>query len=146
MSSSGQRYPGCVNPFVIRRTAIDTFTGEVTFNEFEKRCGNRRAGVCQGCSEMWRDDAFFALLKGAQLHNGNVTFITFTADGAKTFGATHTAQRSGQISERCACRKLKSKIQFNSKDKIVDDFNVNCLRSIRKLRVGGPNFQICKSC
>lgn len=106
MSSSGHKYPGCENPFVIRRTAVDTFTGEVTFNEFEKRCGNRRAVVCQGCSEMWRDDAFFALLKGAKLHNGNVTFITFTADGAKTFGPTHTAQRNGKISERCVCRKF----------------------------------------
>ena len=106
MSSSGQKYSPCENPFVIRRTAIDTLTGEVNSNEFEKRCGNRRAGVCQGCSKMWRDDAFFALLKGARQHNDNVTFITFTADGAKTFGATHTAQRSGNVSERCACRKF----------------------------------------
>jgi hypothetical protein len=100
------KYSKCENPFLIKRTSLDTYTGEITFGEFEKRCGNRRADICESCSHIWRDDAYFALLKGATSHKGNITFITFTADGSRTFGATHTAQRQGLISERCACRKF----------------------------------------
>lgn len=99
-----KKYEDCVNPFVIYKTEVGLQTGEITQSNFEKRCGTRRKDKCAPCSQVWRDDAYYALLNGAQDHDGAVTFLTFTAPGSKTFGKSHTAQFHNKTSERCACR------------------------------------------
>ena len=99
-----KKYEECVNPFVIYRSQVDLTTGEYDQSSFEKRCGARRKDRCAPCSQVWQDDAYFALINGAKNHKGPVTFLTFTAPGSKTFGKSHTAQYQNRASERCACR------------------------------------------
>ena len=105
MDKSDRKYAPCVNPFLVRKTSVDLETGELGFAEFEKRCGTRKAELCESCSQIWKDDAYFALLRGAQKHDGNLTFITLTAPGENLFGKSHTAQFNNLASERCACRR-----------------------------------------
>ena len=105
MEKVSRKYAPCVNPFLVRKSSVDLRTGELKFAEFEKRCGTRRKELCESCSQIWKDDAFFALLKGAKKHDGNLTFITLTAPGSLVFGKSHTAQHKNRASERCACRK-----------------------------------------
>jgi hypothetical protein len=103
---NNKKYQECVNPFIIFRSELDLSTGEIQQSSFEKRCGVRRKDLCEPCSEVWRDDAYFALINGAKKHQGAITFLTLTAPGTKHFGKFHTAQFSGKASERCACRNF----------------------------------------
>jgi len=99
-----KKYEECLNPFVIYKSQVDLITGEYDQSSFEKRCGARLKDRCAPCSQVWQDDAYFALINGAKNHKGSVTFLTFTAPGSKTFGKSHTAQYQNKASERCACR------------------------------------------
>jgi hypothetical protein len=106
MPQNPPKYSPGTNPFLIKRMSLDLETGELYFAEFEKRCGSRRAAKCDSCSKVWKDDAYYALLEEAKKHDGNITFITLTAQGANFFGHSHTAQYKGLAKERCACRKF----------------------------------------
>ena len=107
MEPSKAHYRKCEKPFGLRCQSVSTSTGEIFSDKIvEKRCGNRRRDICEPCSEIWRDDAYFAILNGAEKYQGVITFFTFTAPGWKTFGRTHTAAYSGKKSERCLCRKF----------------------------------------
>lgn len=98
-----------MNPFTIYKRTLNHSTGEVTSVEFDKRCGTRRKDLCEPCSVIWKDDAYFALMTGAKAKSGEITFITLTAPGSKVFGKTHTAQHQGKASERCVCRKFHTR-------------------------------------
>jgi hypothetical protein len=104
--AESKKYEPCINPFVIYRREVGLETGVITDSSFEKRCGARRKDKCAPCSKVWKDDAYFALVRGAQKHMGAVTFLTFTAPGSKTFGKSHTAQYQRKVSERCSCRSF----------------------------------------
>lgn len=105
MLNSPKTYKECLDPLLIRKTSTSFITGEIKEIEFEKRCGTRRKDKCEPCSEIWKDDAYFALVNPSREHKGSLTFITLTAPGSKHFGKTHTASYKGLKSERCACRK-----------------------------------------
>ncbi len=106
MKSNSKKYEPCLDPFIIKRTITNLATGEITNQEFEKRCGTRRQDKCKPCSVIWKDDAYFALINPSKEFRGTLTFITLTPPGAKHFGATHTASYKGLKSERCACRRF----------------------------------------
>jgi hypothetical protein len=108
-TTQAKKYEKCVRPFYLGREQISLITGEVNFSTFEKRCGTRRKDLCEPCSVVWKDDAYFALMNGAKDYNGEITFITLTAPGWTTFGKAHTASHSEKKSSRCACRKFHSK-------------------------------------
>jgi len=99
------KYDPCLRPFYIAREQTNLGTGEVNFQTFEKRCGTRRKDLCEPCSVIWKDDAYFALMTGAKGYQGEITFITLTAPGWKTFGKAHTANHTNKKSGRCACRE-----------------------------------------
>ena len=105
MSDQLGKYLPCENPFTIFKQTLNHATGEISHEQFDKRCGSRRKDLCEPCSIVWKDDAYFALMKGARGKSGELTFITLTAPGSKTFGKCHTAQHHGKASERCVCRK-----------------------------------------
>lgn len=100
------KYEKCVRPFFIGREKTNLSTGQVSFSAFEKRCGTRRKDLCEPCSLVWRDDAYFALMTGAKDYKGEITFITLTAPGWRTFGKAHTAGSSQKKTSRCACRSF----------------------------------------
>jgi len=108
----GRKYEKCVRPFFIAQQKTNLSTGLVTLSAFEKRCGTRRKDLCQPCSTLWKDDAYFALMSGAKDYNGDITFITLTAPGWKTFGKAHTASHSTKKSSRCACREFHKPEDF----------------------------------
>ena len=97
------KYEPCVNPLVITRTVTNSETHKKVISLFEKRCGTRRADLCNPCSTVWKDDAYFALMKPAKDYKGTLTFITLTAPGWRTFGKAHTASYHQLAKERCAC-------------------------------------------
>lgn len=104
MPDKSTKYDPCLHPFEVKSTRIYLNSGEMNTRTFEKRCGNRRADKCQPCSTIWKDDAYFTLMRPSREHKGTITFITLTAPGSTIFGKTHTAQYQGMKSERCACR------------------------------------------
>ena len=110
MKPSIKAYAPCERPITLKKMDIEEATGEIVFDGVvEKRCGTRRKDVCEPCSEMWSDDAYFALMKGAENFAGGITFITLTPPGSGFFGRTHRAAYSKKRSERCACKKYHEK-------------------------------------
>ena len=103
MEATAPKYDPCVNPLVITRTVTNKLTKSKEVTQFEKRCGTRRADLCNPCSVVWKDDAYFALMKPAKEYKGTITFITLTAPGWRTFGKAHTASYHQLAKERCAC-------------------------------------------
>ena len=103
METTAPKYEPCVNPLVITRTVTHLKTHKQDVSKFEKRCGTRRADLCAPCSVVWKDDAYFALMKPAKEYEGTITFITLTAPGWRTFGKAHTATYRKLAKERCAC-------------------------------------------
>ncbi|MHB0927724.1 MAG: replication initiator [Candidatus Nanopelagicales bacterium] len=103
-TSDRWRFDPCARPVQMRRTTASILTGEVLTADFQVRCGTRRAEDCPACAKVWQNDAFHALLRGANRAT-ELTFITFTAPGSSVFGPVHTARYHGRASERCACRR-----------------------------------------
>lgn len=103
------KYEKCVRPFFIAREETSLSTGEVNFSTFEKRCGTRRKDLCEPCSVIWKDDAYFALMTGAKGYQGKITFITLTAPGWRRFGKAHTITQGDKKYSTCACRKFHDK-------------------------------------
>jgi len=113
-----ERPGGCEHPVRLRGTTrmVDAATGEVV-SEFSSEvepdgvvltaCGNRRASVCEACSEVYRGDAWQLVVSGLRGGKGvpetvadhPLVFATFTAPG---FGPVHTVRESG--GKRLACR------------------------------------------
>ena len=104
--TSTPKYEKCLRPFFIGRQEIHLGTGEVGLSTFEKRCGTRRKDLCEPCSVIWKDDAYFALMNGAKNYNGKITFITLTAPGWRRFGKAHTITQGDRKYSTCACRKF----------------------------------------
>jgi len=100
------KYEKCVRPFFMAREETDPTTGEVQTSAFEKRCGTRRKDLCEPCSIIWKDDAYFALMNGAKNYQGKITFITLTAPGWRRFGKAHTVTHGDKKYSTCACRKF----------------------------------------
>ena len=104
--SPSPKYEKCVRPFFIAREEATLATGEVALSVFDKRCGTRRKDLCEPCSVIWKDDAYFALMTGAKNYQGIITFITLTAPGWRRFGKAHTATYGNKKFSTCACRKF----------------------------------------
>ena len=99
------KYEKCVRPFFIAREETTISTGEVSLSTFEKRCGTRRKDLCEPCSLIWKDDAYFALMSGAKGYQGKITFITLTAPGWRRYGKAHTVTRGDKKYSTCPCKK-----------------------------------------
>ena len=104
-STSRPKYDKCVRPFFIAREETTLSTGEVSLSTFEKRCGTRRKDLCEPCSIIWKDDAYFALMTGAKGYQGKMTFITLTAPGWRRYGKAHTLTRGDKKFSTCPCKK-----------------------------------------
>ena len=99
------KYGKCVRPFFIAREETTISTGEVKVSTFEKRCGTRRKDLCEPCSIVWKDDAYFALMTGAKNYQGKITFITLTAPGWRRYGKAHKVTQGKSKFSTCPCKK-----------------------------------------
>ena len=134
----------CSRPIKLRRTAVDTRTGELTESDITKDCGTRLAGLCPHCAEVYRRDAFRVIRSGL-FDNGKqvpFTFLTLTAPGAETFGRIHQRveverKNKAPYIQRCGCgayhdedyKYLGTPIDIDAYDYArVADFNASASR------------------
>ena len=98
------KYEKCVRPYFLAREETTLSTGEVNISTFEKRCGTRRKDLCEPCSIVWKDDAYFALMTGAKDYQGKITFITLTAPGWRRYGKAHKVTQGDSKFSTCPCK------------------------------------------
>lgn len=96
----------CEYPVRLHRRIVNKRTGEVSTEDFQKRCGSRRESDCPSCSELFRGDAIAVIRSGLYGPDGRqrlATWVTLTAPGADVFGATHSQRRQDGRIRPCRC-------------------------------------------